>query len=144
MSAPSDQLRRECDVFSRFLVQEPANQYVEEKYLTAHRALSLLSEATRFDRILVGVAQTRPLAARVADGYASLFARQSLLRRKLVLLLAILETAPPYYRVVDRVGRLPRLLLVGGLAGRSLVSLFGVAIAALVLLPMQLLLGSRR
>jgi len=37
-----------------------------------------------FDRVLVSLARMHPLLTRVADGYARLFARRAVLRRKLV------------------------------------------------------------
>ncbi len=47
------------------------------------------------DRILLRIAVTSPALAQWADSYASIAARKSLLRKKLILLMAILESSSP-------------------------------------------------
>ena len=86
------------------------------------------------------------LAARtplLADAHARLFAPASALRRKLVLLLAILETSAPAFRRVDdpgprgTVGAWLRLAAIGGTAGLAAV------LGSALLLPVQLVLRGR-
>jgi hypothetical protein len=93
------QLQRECSVFSRYLVGKPAGSYVSEEYRRFHAAGGFHPD--RFDRLLIRVASRGPCFARFADTYASRFARRAILRRKLVLLLALLESAPPSSEYID-------------------------------------------
>jgi hypothetical protein len=46
--------------------------------------------------LLLGFAAIGPVAARIADAYARLFHARGLLRRKLILMFAILENTPEY------------------------------------------------
>lgn len=84
-------LAREADVFARYLVGAPAGGYAAERYAAGHDALPTACRAD--GRALVRVAAAHPLLTRVADAYVRLFAPRSLLRHKLVLLLAILESS---------------------------------------------------
>ena len=87
-------LDAECDVLTRMLIDVEATASVKAAYGRAH-SLNLLtapSRPTRFDRALVAFARWHPWAARLADAHARLFVRRGLLRRKVVLVLALLET----------------------------------------------------
>lgn len=85
-------LRQEADVFARALIGRPAGAYAATQYGRAHEHLPL-APSTAFDRTLVSAAAMTPLLARAADAYARFFARGSLLRRKLTVLTAILESS---------------------------------------------------
>ena len=124
-----DVLARECEVLCRHLSGIEPTAYVIEKYIQAHEVGSVDERsATPFDRRLLDIARRGVLPARVADSYASLLARGSLLRRKLALLLAILESSGQTHLAVDSVGAGGRmgfiLRLVPALAG------FAAALAA--------------
>jgi hypothetical protein len=132
------QLARECAVFARFLVQAPASPYVVQTYVRAHRALSGLGVSTAPERAVVGVAARSPVLARLADAYARVCAPRSLLRKKLSVLLSILETAPPSSRVVDGT---PSSGPAAGVLELALVGIAGVgALAAglLIFVPLEL------
>lgn len=87
-------LEREARVFTRALVGRDATPYVVRQYVRGHVSLPL-APVQGFDAVLMGVATSGAFFTRVADAYARLFARRAILRRKLVLLLAILESASP-------------------------------------------------
>lgn len=95
-------IERECDTFCRYLSGAAAPERTMLKYLDAHGlgVVETLAASTRFDRALVRFARLGTFAARLADTHARLFRKGGLLRRKLVLLLAILET---HADTVDRV-----------------------------------------
>jgi len=84
-------LARETDVFARYLIGAPAGACAAERYAAGHAGLPPTCPAA--GRVLVGVAAVHPLLTRIADAYARLLAPRSLLRHKLVLLLAILESS---------------------------------------------------
>lgn len=99
------ELERECDTFCRAIIGRSAPDQVRVAYVRAHETGPVLRDAperpTRFDDWLVRFARGGPARTSLADSYAVLFARTTLLRRKLVLLLAILESTAPASRWID-------------------------------------------
>jgi hypothetical protein len=127
---PEATLLRECRVFCRHLSGEAPEPIVIQKYLQAHACgvVEPRRGTPALDRWLVRIARTGTLAARWADAYAALFSRRGLLRRKLILLLAILETVPRTSRMIASTSRMPPVVVwlgtlgLGGLAALILVS----------------------
>jgi hypothetical protein len=87
------------------------------------------------DRALMRLATRGPLAARMADAYASIFARSGLLRRKLVLLVAILESHGETSRAIDTARPGSRIAWFGELAFRAALTVALLLAAALILVP---------
>jgi len=130
-------LDREACSFTEALIGQPPSAYVREQYARAHGHLAL-APGGAFDRRLVTFAASGPLAARAADAYARWFARDTALRRKLVVLTAILESTAPHDTAFDPLvspvaGTLVRL----GLAGTGFV--IALAAGTLVLTPLRLI-----
>ena len=98
------QLEEECRTYTRYLIGQMPSEYVVAKYLDFHRKSDTLGalKFDRFDRFLVRVSARGPFWARLADSYASLFRKNSALRKKLVLTLALLECAPPSFEKLDK------------------------------------------
>jgi nucleoside-diphosphate-sugar epimerase len=89
-------LGEEADRFSRYLVGAPASDYLRDHYARANFALGLDLEAdAEADRAVLDFAGQGPLQLKAADAYCVFFFRGSALRRKLVLMAAILEHAAP-------------------------------------------------
>jgi len=97
----SHPLDAECRVFTRHLLGCDPDHYVVAQYGAAHAVIPALSPGGRFDDALLGFARISPWRAKVADSYASVFFRSAALRKRLVLLLAILETRPPFHQTID-------------------------------------------
>lgn len=87
-------LEREARVFTAALIGAAPASFVLETYVRGHASLPL-SPQPGFDRALLSLARSGPLLARAADAYARIFARRAVLRRKLTLLVAILESSAP-------------------------------------------------
>jgi len=89
-------LEAECDVLARHVAGLEASPAVRAKYVQAHEAgrRGPLRSPDDEDDVLVHVARGGPLRARLADAWAAVFDRGGPLRRKLVLLVAILESGP--------------------------------------------------
>jgi hypothetical protein len=120
-----DQLERECRSYAQYLTGNEPSLYVIEKYRDAHQRCSALEglKGDPFDQFLVETSARGPGWARLADSYASRFRKQSVLRRKLVTALAILECAAPSFEFLDRVDR-------GSTIGAILRLAFGAALYA--------------
>ena len=135
------ELARECDVFCRYLVDQRPSDYVRKKYRMAHELGDLGPPRLGFDSLLLRIARSSRWATLLVDTYSVLLARNSSVRRRLVLLLAILESCSPSCDFFDATeSRSGRLVLVDlGLKGIrfSIVLVIGVTL----LLPMQALLA---
>jgi hypothetical protein len=127
------QRERECRVYSRYLIGQDPTDYVLRKYEEFHQRSPRITAKGAFDRALVAVSRWSPLAARAADIYASRFAKDSALRRKLVLTLALLECSPPSFERLDAPdpGGLAALCLRWSYAGARFALLLLVAVATL-------------
>ncbi|MGH9795350.1 MAG: NAD-dependent epimerase/dehydratase family protein [Candidatus Acidiferrales bacterium] len=135
-------LARECDAFARYLIGAGPAEYVARKYREAHAVSGRLAARGRFDALLVRVAARGPVRAAVADAYACLLARRSALRKKLILLAAILESSPSNCGWKDQAD-------AGSVAGFALRLLgrgagFAVRLAAalVTLGPLHVLMGT--
>jgi len=132
-------IARECGALTRYLVGSEPSPYVVDCY----RRL-LPSTAPRFepdqviDRALLGAAGAAPFLARIADAYARVARPRGLLRRRLTLLLAILENAPGVHQSVTSAitGSPPGVLT--RLAGQLVLSGVALGIGILVFGPIQL------
>lgn len=139
-------LEAECEVFARYLADAPPDGSIVATYVEAHRVRPELEARDRFDRALLAVARTGRPATRLADAHARIFARGSALRRKLVLVLAILETSPSSFEKIDEPGTGPGALALARLVVHGLRAAAALVLGAAILLPVQLAcrLGGRR
>ncbi len=94
-AAERARLERECQVFARVLAGARPSAWFVAKYLQAHAcgAVQPSHGIGGFDRTLLALARLGALGARAADAHASVLDRGGLLRHKLVLALALLESA---------------------------------------------------
>jgi len=137
----------ECRVFCRYLVGIGPPSDVVAAYQKAH-ALGVvnLGRPTPMDRALLRVAGMGPALARTADAYAAVFARSGLLRRKLVLLIAILESRASTATLLDTAVPGSLALWVVGVAIQSAAWTVRVALAAVCIIPLTIwysFVGSR-
>ena len=132
-------LERECAVWCLYLIDAEPSRGVNEGYLRAHRigAVEPAGGGSAFDRALVAFARRGPHFARFADAHARLFSANGLLRRKLVLALALLETDADANRRVDLVSRGSRRGFIAAMtlwiAGFALAAALGL----LVFIPLR-------
>lgn len=131
----------ECEVFCRYLAGFEPPPYVVLKYIEAHesgRNGPIVRSDDALEEALVRLARRGVVSARAADAYASVFRPSGTLRRKLVLLLAILETFGPTSARVDTPNRRTRLTFGLELLknGALFIALF--AAAFVLLLPASL------
>lgn len=136
-----DELQREGQVLGRYLVGVTPNAQALGKYVDAVRRVPELAGGARgFEGILLQVATTHPVLTRAVDLYARFFRPGALVRKRLVLLFAVLESMGESTHHFDDsdasgpVGFVVRLVLVGLWLGLLLV------LAMATLGPLQLLL----
>ena len=130
----------ECRVFAQYLTGHDPTPYVRDKYRDAHvgNTAVTLTPKTPFDAFLLRIALTCPLLMKTVDGYSALLLKRSVLRKKLVLLLAILECSPPTHTCFDRPdASAPFLLYTRSLAVGLLFSL-SLILGIVLLVPFHL------
>ena len=135
-------LDQECRTFTRYLVRREPTAYVIGKYRAAHAASPAMQSGGqgggRFDVRLTAIARRHPLLAVTADAYARMFAPRGLLRKKLVLLLAILETSPVFFRDVDLDRAPPLPLQAAALGVRFAVFAVALLVGTVLFFPLRI------
>ena len=93
-SQAREKLEAECVLLTRYLIDQDPSELVKRAYVRAHEVGSLERPKgdDGYDRALMALAMRGGAFTRASDVHARFFAHTGLLRRKLVLLLAILET----------------------------------------------------
>ncbi|MBI4589082.1 MAG: hypothetical protein HY725_09600 [Candidatus Rokubacteria bacterium] len=141
---PQAALDHECRVLTSYLLRQAPSSYVLAKYRDAHAADALpASPAGPFDRLLARLAISRPSLLKLVDAYASVFFRTGLLRKKMVLLLAILEVSPRLHACFDSPDPGGTVGLLARIAVRSSAFLLRLLLAVVVLGPLQLAFALR-
>ena len=97
--------------------------------------------ASAFDRRLLRLARKHPFVTRALDGYTRIFLPHSLLRKRLIGLLAILESRGPSYESLDAATGVSRAGFFAGAAVRAVLFAIVVGLTALLLLPSRMLAG---
>jgi hypothetical protein len=133
-------LARECRVFTRHLIGSDPGDYVVTRYVEAHRVRPVFSPVSRLDRFLCAFAGATPFMTRFADAWSAVFAPTAVLRRKLILLLAMLESTAPHYRRLEAVPG-TRVAAFASLVLRGLLAVLTLVLSSLVFVPARLLLG---
>ncbi len=96
-------LREECGTWCRYLIEQEPSPSVLARYVDAHArgVVEPRGFECAFDRALIVVARRGAFFARLCDVHARIFRPAGLLRRKLVLTLALLEVDAQAHRRVD-------------------------------------------
>ncbi len=134
-------LKAECRSLTAYLTGAPPSPYVEERYTRAAHVHGLGFDAdfSCFDRATLWLARRGRMFARWADAYCALFHRAGPLRRKLVVLAAILEHVAPTSEAFDRVEPRHVASTVLSLAAYGLISAVSLLLGAVVLVPASVL-----
>ena len=129
-------LGREFAVFAAYLGSRDAGPSAAAHYVNAHATLPAGSD--RLDRWLLVFARTGRAACSLADAYARRARPYGLLRRKLVLALAVLEAGRETHARYDepRPDSLPLTLAALTIAGGSWLA--RTVVATVILAPLHL------
>ncbi len=136
----TSQLERECHTYTQYLIGQSPSPYVVNRYLDFHQK----SDAVRasgfdaFDRFLVSLSARRPFWAGMADSYASVFRKDSVVRKKLVVTLALLECAASSFEALDDVQGLSLAATIFQLSWRALRYSLLLGASVLVFTPVRI------
>ncbi len=133
-------LREECRALTAYLVGGAPSAYIEAQYTRAAHVhgLAFDDSFSCFDRVTVRLARSNRLAARAADAYCGLLHRRGVLRRKLIVLSAILEHVAPTNAAFDTVETRGPAMTFLALAGHGILSTLSLLLGIVVLLPTKL------
>ena len=122
-------LDRECTTLHQYLASRQPDEYVCAQYREAHSELEILqTSAGWFDDFLVKSGFISPVFMHLVQSYSRIMQPHARVRRKAVLLLAIMECSPGVLDVVQHAGPTGKL---GSLA-RAGAAVAGFAISFLV------------
>jgi NADH dehydrogenase len=138
-----DPVAEECVTFTRHLLGLEPDPVVIRSYGAALAALPALNADSPWDRALLSLARRGVGGTRAADAFAALFARASVLRQRLVILLAILETRPPFSDRIDEALGGSRWWVFARIAWKGLGSVAYLVAGAVWLVPARLIQGAR-
>ena len=135
----------ECRVFSRYLSGRLPDEYISRKYAEAFSPGRQLTRGVEsgFENLLLRIAVLHPVCTRAADVYSRFFCSDSVARKRLVMLLAILETWAPASDRLDDINHIGKISFLSGLIIHGLISGVLLLLTVPVLLPVQVMSGSR-
>jgi hypothetical protein len=96
-----DPIALECRALCRYLAGREPDEYVLESYRRLLPSAEAAVGVAPVDRLLAATASRGRALARMADVYARFFRPTGPLRRRVTLLLAILENAPGFFEPVS-------------------------------------------
>jgi hypothetical protein len=133
-------IRRETNIFTRYLLSREPSEYVVDKYRQGHGVIPYLNgaEALFIDEFLLTVARRGVVPAWIADAYARMFRRNGPLRQKLVLLAAILESSPSFHSEMGGSKHRSRLYVVVALVVLGLGFAARLAVGLVIFGPVHL------
>jgi hypothetical protein len=133
------QLERECLTYTQYLIGQMPSPYVVNRYLDFHQKLDTMTSLRfdAFDEFLVGVSARGAFWASMTDSYASVFRKDSVVRKKLVVTLALLECAAPSFEALDEVEVRSPMVTSISLAWRAAKYVFLLGSAAVVFTPVR-------
>ncbi len=139
---PNEQAVREARTFASYLGSAAFPSEIAERY---HRAIQDWRgvPADRFDAWLLRFAASSPVLTSIADTYARFTRPYGDLRRRLTLMLALLETHGATHEVYDRARPSSAAAAWLALAGAGTLWALRTLLAGVICAPAHLLLGAK-
>jgi nucleoside-diphosphate-sugar epimerase len=138
--SPVEPVRSELIVFTRYLTNMVPTEYVGEQYRMALLAHNLAHDAdfSAFDCSTLNLARRGAWCTRFADAYCAIFRRHGAMRRRLIMLMAILEHTAPYSDGFDRPTPRSMISSCTGLLLQGVQFTLSFMVGAALLLPVHL------
>ena len=92
-----------------------------------------------FDTFLINMAMINPFLMKIVDAYTSIFHKKSVFRKKMVLLIAVLESYYPAYRCLDSAKVSSKYLLFIAMFQKGIFFLIALFLSGLIILPVHLI-----
>jgi NADH dehydrogenase len=134
--AQSD-LKRECQIFTYYLINRGPDQYIHDKYIYGHSILGIEKEMDLFDTLVLKAAHRNSFLLKLADTFTGFVYKRAVLRKKLLLLLAIMECCPSTYIHIDTVSERSIVALYMKTGLKAIVFVMNLIISLIVFSPMK-------
>jgi hypothetical protein len=136
----SNLLRNECLSLCSYLIDQIPPDYLIDKYIDAHERSNLynLNKSSRFDNILLKLARKHPILLKLTDVYTSIFRRSSIFRKKIILILALLESDGPSHCHVDPIREYHKGKFLIKLAYKLQYFIISLIFSAIVFWPLRI------
>lgn len=130
----------ECNTLTHYLIQRAPTPYILAKYREAHQVSPKLARlgTMPFDRFLVELTHKNIALTKLVDSYTAVFYRNAAVRKKMVLLLAILESCAPTYAIFDQPDANGRAAFLFCFVQQGIVFALSLMVAVILLLPLHL------
>jgi len=135
----AEELEKECELLTNYLIGRTPDDYVKGKYVKGNRVTAIEKDLSPFDTVLIKAANKNLLLLKLADAYTSILYKNSAVRKKLLLALAILESSESTYLLIDTVEESPAAVVYARLSKKTAVFLFTFIIAVIVFTPVKLI-----
>jgi hypothetical protein len=132
-------LEYETRLFTRYLINSDPDRYILGKYVEAHRQNRIHGEVGHFDNFILQAARKSFFLTKLADSYTTVFYRKSILRKKFILLLAILESCAPTCHCIDSSDNLSKLTLTIKMFQKSAIFSIALFLATIVFMPVHII-----
>ncbi len=134
-------LDEECHVFSQYLINQPPNKYILKKYREGHETTNMTRniKLDPFNKLLTKMVKINPLFLKLADTYSTIFHKNSIIKKKLVLMLAILESCSISFDHFDKADTYSKKVQYLKFFQKGLFFFFTLLFSMIILIPIQLL-----
>lgn len=134
-------LSKECDAFTYYLIRQGPSDFIRQKYIKAHEANLNLHSANLgiVDRLQMATSIRSSLAVKIADSYSAIFSRSCIIRKKIVLLLAILESSSSTYKHFDLPQGGGRAVLFGRMMLQGVIFAALFIFSSMIFFPLSLI-----
>jgi len=132
-----NRLKRECRVFCQYLFNKEPSNYVVQKYIEAHEPanLNLSNWVNPREELLLKISTWNRFFTRLIDSYTVIFWKTSLIRKKLILLVAIIESSDQAHQQVEGINNTNKPLILLRIAARLVTFIFILSLSLIIIFP---------
>jgi NADH dehydrogenase len=133
-------LNHEGRIYTNFLIHQEPSDYVLDKYRQAHNVAAPLRNRnySELENFALKLSRKNPLATRLVDAYAVFFMKGSIIRKKLILLMAILETSNPSALAFEQPDSSNVFKIILNLGLQGLTFTFALLVGLIIFIPARL------
>lgn len=131
-------VKKECKLFCRYLIGSEPTPYVVDKYFQFLKKVDN-NPKDEFDLFLINFANKSLFFTRLSDSFSRFFRSDSLLRKRLGFLFAIIETSPEIYKKVDIIKEMNFFTLFITMAFKGTVFAFSLILSLPILMPLKII-----
>lgn len=133
----------ECRLFSKYLINSDPTLYVIKKYSKFLRIIEN-SPKDKFDLFILNFGKKSRFFTRLADSFSRFFKPDSILRKRLGFLFAILETSPEIYKKIDIIKNRNLLNLFFIFSFKGVIFIFSLLLSIPIFMPFKIIKSGKK